>query len=133
MPTYKGRKSSKGDASIKKSGATGKRKGGKGGSSKNGFAPSTDPIIITGGSLLLEYADGTTDGFQDNGSGGGRKRLKHKRNTGGRAELRRIEIYSPAPPSNSPPPPLPTPTFVIDLLALGIHGRCQIRVQYDVE
>lgn len=92
------------------------------------LAPTQDPIIITGGSVHLEFANGSTDGFNETASGA-RKRLAHKRNSSGKAELTKIEVFSPIPRSGSSP----TPQFTIDLKALGIQRRCQIRVHYDVE
>src|SRR5829696_4093225 len=103
MPTTKG---SKGGKKSKGSSKGVKKRGG--GGRKKKLTPSTDPIIITGGnSLYLEYADQNAfDGFDDDGStSGARKKLKHKGNAQGRkAELTRIEVYSPAPNSSHPPP-----------------------------
>ncbi|MBA2733768.1 MAG: hypothetical protein H0U54_12850 [Acidobacteria bacterium] len=63
---------------VKKEGTSGKS-GSQAGRKKQ-RAPTQDPIIITGGSVKLEYANKSIDGFRDNGSGGGKKKLKHKRN-----------------------------------------------------
>jgi len=94
------------------------------------LAPTQDPIIITGGSLFMDCAAGLDDGFNETVSGG-KRRLAHKQNATGRVQLTKIEIFSPAPPPNSPPPALPAPMMTIDLKALGVNRRCQIRVHYD--
>ena len=109
--------------------STGSKKS-KGGAARRSpkLAPSQDPIIITGGSVHIEFANGSTDGFNETASGA-RKRLAHKRNSSGKVELTKIEVFSPAPRTGSNP----VPQFTIDLKALGIQRKCQIRVHYDLE
>ena len=114
----KGAKKSKGSKTRKGGAAPGTPK----------LAPTQDPIIITGGSVHIEFANGSDDGFNETASGA-RKRLAHKRNNSGRVELTKIEVFSPVPRAGSSP----APQFTIDLKALNIQRRCQIRVHYDVE
>jgi hypothetical protein len=96
--TRAGRKSKGSKTAAKESPMTaaGRKKdtskgGGKEESVKN-LAPTQDPIIITGGSVMLQYANTASDGFDDNGSGNGKKKLKHKKNGTGNVELTVIEI-----------------------------------------
>jgi hypothetical protein len=100
------------------------------------LAPTQDPIIITGGSILLEYADGGADGFEPdtaNPSARPRKKLKHKRNGGGgKAELRWIKIYDRPLNTDTPVERLPPAALTIDLEALGLK-RGQIWVIHDYE
>jgi hypothetical protein len=105
--------------------ATAKKKGGAG-IRKGKLAPTQDPIIISGGSVKIEYADKTNDGFDDDGStGGSKKKLKHKRNSAGKAELTRIEIYQPRNAT--------TPVQIVNLEGLGINKNCRIEIHYDFE
>lgn len=88
-------------------------------------APTQDPIIITGGSVKLEYADKTVDGFETDITANGKTRVKHKRNSSGKAELTRIEIYHPRTGT--------APVQTISLKDLGINRNCRIEVHYDFE
>ncbi len=85
--------------------------------------PTQDPIIITGGSVFLQYANKTSDGFVDNGSGGGKKKLKHKKNSTGPVVLTVVEIVDTKGV---------VPTQRIDLRALGISRNCTITINYDL-
>jgi hypothetical protein len=97
-----------------------------GSSGMQNFAPTQDPIIITGGSVKIQYAERGNDGFDDDGSVTGRtKKLKHKRNSSGRAELTRIEVYQPRNGT--------TPVQTVDLKSLGINRNCRIEIHYDFE
>ncbi len=106
---------------VKKEGTSGKS-GSQAGRKKQ-RAPTQDPIIITGGSVKLEYANKTSDGFVDNGSGGGKKKLKHKKNSTGPVVLTVVEIVDTKGV---------VPTQRIDLRALGISGNCTITINYDL-
>jgi hypothetical protein len=116
-------KGSKTAAKAYKKTAAGKKKGGgKHGISKL-LVPTQDPIIITGGSLFLQYANKTADGFADNGSGNGKRKLKHKKNSVGPVVLTVIEFQNSQGQTLLPS---------IDLRALGINHNCQIIVNYDL-
>jgi hypothetical protein len=107
--------------------AAGKKKNGSKGGSKGRspeiLAPTQDPIIISGGSLMLQYANTASDGFADNGSGNGKKKLKHKKSSAGPVELTVIEIVDTAGV---------VPSQQIDLKALGISHHCRITVNYNL-
>jgi hypothetical protein len=103
-----------------------KQKSKAGSRGRKKFAPTQDPIIITGGSVKIEYSDKADDGFDDDGSLGGRKKkIKHKRNSAGRAELTRVEIYHPRNGT--------APVQTVDLRSLGINRNCRIEIHYDFE
>ena len=102
---------------------------GKGKERKESALLDGQPIIITGGSLSLEYADETTtnsDGFDDDGSTAGvRKKLKHKKNTGDKVELTRLVIVDKGDED--------TILMRINLRDLSITKKCRIKIFYELK
>jgi hypothetical protein len=81
------------------------------------------PIVITGGSVNLEYADKPDDGFNPVSSGSGIVRFQHKKNVGDKVELSYVEIVDGA--GNI--------LFNVNLFNLGKHKDCKIKVYYDIK
>lgn len=80
------------------------------------------PIVVTGGSLKIEYADKDPDGFEDDGSTAGtKKKLRHKKRDD--VELTRVLITTKT--SN-------TPLMEIKLRDLGKHHDCKIVIFYEM-
>ena len=82
------------------------------------------PIVITGGSVHIEYADQGDDGFDEDVSiPGFKKKLRHRKNPGDKAKLTRVEVTTKAGKV----------LMTIDLRNLDKHKDCKIKVYYDLE
>ena len=85
-------------------------------------AAAQEPIVVTGGSVILEYPDTTTSNFEDyNSSPGTRKKLKHKLHGTDRAELTFVRITDRRD----------NLLLEIDLRMLGKHKDCKVKIFYD--
>ncbi len=94
------------------------------------FAPSDTPIVISGGSISLEYADkdddGSNDFFEPDGHIPNRKKkFKHKKNMDDKAHLTYLIIVDKDDESNV--------IMKIELEKLRIHKKCKIKIYYDIQ
>lgn len=87
------------------------------------FAPEEDPIVVTGGSVTLEFADSTNNRFIDDGSTpGSKKKFKNKTNGTDNAELTYVRITDKSDKV----------MMEIDLSTLGIKKSCKVKVFYSI-
>lgn len=88
-------------------------------------APATleeEPIIITGGSVILEYADSINNKFDDDGSvPGRRKKLRNKTRGSDRVYLTTVDITDRDD----------NVVMSIDLNSLGFNKKCKVKVYYS--
>jgi hypothetical protein len=81
------------------------------------------PIVITGGSVNIEFADQGDDGFEpDNPVPGFKMKLKHKKNPQDKVELTRVQVTTKAG----------AVLMEIDLRALDKHKNCKVKVFYNL-
>lgn len=122
MATNKGSKQSKSSTKASKSAASSRRR-------QRIFRETEDPIIITGGSLRLEYMDDATDGFvPDTGSTpGGKIKLRHRKSDDNvavdKVRLTRVVITK----RND------VPLMEINLEKLGKNKDCKVKVFYETD
>jgi hypothetical protein len=86
------------------------------------LALDEEPIIITGGSVILEYADSLNNKFDDDGSTPGkRKKLKNKSKGTDKVSLTHVDITDKDD----------NVLMRIDLDVLGINKKCKVKVHYN--
>ena len=91
---------------------------------KEKFVEGETPIVITGGSVNIEFADQGDDGFEDDVSiPNFKKKLKHKKNGADKVELTRVVITTK---SN-------VALMTIDLGALAKTKDCKVKVFYNLK
>lgn len=84
-------------------------------------SPEEEPIIITGGSVILEYADSVNNKFEDDGSSPGRrKKLRNKLKGSEKSYLTYVDITDKDD----------NIVMSIDLNSLGINKKCKVKVYY---
>jgi hypothetical protein len=81
------------------------------------------PIVITGGSVYLEYSDKPDDGFDADFASGGKKGVKHKKNSGDKVELSYVDITDGSDKL----------MMRINLVQLGKHKDCKIKIYYELK
>lgn len=87
---------------------------------KDSFVAGGEPIVITGGSVILEFPNATNNKFEDDGPPPLNKRkLKNKSD---RAELTFVRITDKSD----------NLLMEIDLHLLGIKKSCKVKVFYEI-
>jgi hypothetical protein len=107
-----------GKTSASKKGA----KGVKGQRGKNTILVG-DPIIITGGSLNIEFADSGDDTFDPDTPATGKKKFKHRKNTGDKVRITRVVIRTKGSDD---------PLMEVNLDNLGKNKDCKIKIFYEI-
>jgi hypothetical protein len=93
-----------------------------GGKKRAPMTPEEEPIIITGGSVILEYPDTVNNKFDDDGSMPGRKKkLKNRTRGSDRVYLTFVDITD----KND------NVLMTIDLNTLGVNKKCKVKVYYS--
>ncbi len=85
------------------------------------MTPEEEPIIITGGSVILEFPDNANNKFDDDGSMPGvRKKLKNKKGRGHSDKVYLTHVDITDKDDNV--------LMTIDLSTLGINKKCKVKV-----
>jgi hypothetical protein len=100
---------------------TAKKKPSKKKQGDDALAVDEEPIIITGGSVILEYADNSNNKFDEDGSTPGkRKKLRNKSKGSDKVQLTHVDVTDKDD----------IVLMRIDLDMLGINKKCKVKVYY---